>query len=381
MVETTKTNIGAAPSIETSTLDRFFLLNQDGRFVALEGLRAWAILSVFSVHFNADWSARKLDHPGLSRLISSITFGHLGVDLFFVLSGFLIYRLVTIKKPGFVPFILNRYERLLPAHVAITLLGMTTSSLLANLANITFLNYFFPALPALNFITWSLSYEILFYVICAFSLISSKCHLPGKLWLCLVAACFLLSYFTLPVELFGDQSKYRMPDVRFMGFFAGVAAAMFYETELYRKSQTTISVLGIAGLLLCVFLSRYVWGYHYADVIKPPFISLFYLASDIGFAFICLAAVTPSTNLIKRCFSLKPLRIMGIVSYSFYLSHAIISIPIANRITDQFDQLRIYGLSFLLSLAVAFLISTYLFHYLEKPYFKNRSVPRSDDMR
>jgi exopolysaccharide production protein ExoZ len=362
-------------------LDDFFLLNQDGRFAALEGLRAWAILSVFAVHFNADWSARKLAHTSVGEVVSSLHFNHLGVDLFFVISGFLIYRLLTRKSMGFGTFMLGRYHRLLPAHVAVILLATTTASLGTALANVSFLNFFVTGIPPLNYVTWSLSYEILFYLLCALALVTLKGRPSGDAWLLAFAIALLVSYFVLPDRVFNGKAAYRMPDVRFMGFFAGIAVARIYETRLYRESPRAVGILGIAGFLWCIFLARYVWGYHYETVMKPPLTNLYYLGADLGFALVCLAAVSPSPNPVKYCFTWKPLRIMGIVSYSFYLTHAYMGLPLTNRITDHWPALRTYGVSYALGVAICMAIATFLFHYLEKPYFRYRHVPRSEDAR
>src|SRR3954471_9982355 len=128
-------------------VDRFFLLDQGGRFTAFDGLRAWAILSVFCVHFNADWTGRKLEPSAVGDSIAWFTVSHLGVDLFFVLSGFLIYRLIVRTRPSFVSFMTDRYRRLLPAHLAVILAGLATSTPMVGIANVFFLNLFIASMP------------------------------------------------------------------------------------------------------------------------------------------------------------------------------------------------------------------------------------------
>jgi exopolysaccharide production protein ExoZ len=371
-----------AAASRTNALDRFFLLDQGGRFAAFDGLRAWAILSVFCVHFNSDWAARKLDPPVLGQLISWITVSHLGVDLFFVLSGFLIYRLIVRTRPRLVTFMADRYRRLLPAHVAVILAGLATSTLATGVANTLFLNLFIPSMPALNFVTWSLGYEILFYAIGGVALISiarpARASVIISSTLIAVAACF-----ALPAG-WRDVGMFRVPDIRFMGFFFGVAAAMLYESKLYPRIERLAGWLGVGGVAACILLSCYVWPHHSDKLAgNPTLMKLFYLVADLGFTFICLAAAARPANLVKACFSAKPLRVVGMVSYSFYLCHAKFGISLGNRIADRYVDEPSYGLSFALGVAVSILMATFLFHFLEKPYFTRRlrqatRVPATD---
>src|SRR3954462_8175936 len=86
------------------------------RVPALDGLRALAVAAVLVYHADPDWL------PG----------GFLGVDLFFVLSGFLITTLLLTElrgrgRPGLGTFYLRRARRLLPALtlvIAVTLVAM-----------------------------------------------------------------------------------------------------------------------------------------------------------------------------------------------------------------------------------------------------------------
>ncbi len=149
------------------------------RFSAMEGLRAYAAFVVFFVHFT--WSfvfethGIDLDDPearGGSLLLAFYHWlmrSHYGVDLFFVLSGFLIFRLVA--KPGFryPRFLRDRALRIYPVFLVTTVvIGMAFHGpdRLASwnfAANLLWLNAI-PELgiPAISTPTWSLFFEFAF---------------------------------------------------------------------------------------------------------------------------------------------------------------------------------------------------------------------------
>ena len=90
-------------------------------FKALDGVRGLAILLVLSDHL----SVVTLDNPSwIGKLLQS---GYLGVDLFFVLSGFLITMglLKTREQPGyFRSFYLRRAARIMPLYYAVMILAI-----------------------------------------------------------------------------------------------------------------------------------------------------------------------------------------------------------------------------------------------------------------
>ena len=145
---------------------------------ALEGLRGLAIVLVFFVHYHTLFASYVSADP-VSHAISAFAgvIGHCGVDLFFVLSGFLIYGMVLRTRMPYRQFMRRRVERLYPTFVTV-------------FAAYVVLSYAFPGenkipsqpipafwylvenaalLPGLIDVTplitvsWSLSYEFVFY--------------------------------------------------------------------------------------------------------------------------------------------------------------------------------------------------------------------------
>src|SRR5580704_7830585 len=157
----------------------FEIENRD-RLLPMEGLRGVAVGLVFLQHYCVQClSAGGLSGPTETFAGAFRNFGNYGVELFFVLSGFLIYGIVIRKRPGFIPFMLRRAQRLYPAFVVALLIAIGAdvirpvpkipSSLPDAViyigANLAFLPGLFPIEPLFTVI-WSLSYEWWFYVSC-----------------------------------------------------------------------------------------------------------------------------------------------------------------------------------------------------------------------
>ena len=158
----------------------YLLSDEQQRLIPMEGLRGLAVLLVFFVHFHALFGGYAIEYPVfdfLSRLGGSI--GNSGVDLFFVLSGCLIYGGLFRRKVPYFKFIRRRLERIYPAFLAVFILYLLLSvvfrdenkihgSLLAVslyvLANALLLPGIFAITPIIT-VAWSLSYEFFFYLI------------------------------------------------------------------------------------------------------------------------------------------------------------------------------------------------------------------------
>src|SRR6516225_7867662 len=92
----------------------------EGRAPALEGIRGLAIVLVFFVHYHTlfgDYAQSDAISHFTSQFLGTV--GHCGVDLFFVLSGFLIYGLVLRKRTPYLKFIQRRVERIYPTFAAV----------------------------------------------------------------------------------------------------------------------------------------------------------------------------------------------------------------------------------------------------------------------
>lgn len=351
----------------------FFMLNEHGRFSAIDGLRAWAILSVFNVHLNPMLVGENYQNSIASKIINTIFLGHLGVDLFFVISGFLIYRSLTFKETTLIRFGEKRLKRLLPVHLVVLLSMMTVNSLESNILNIFFVNYFFSSIPIINFVTWSLSYEILFYLIAGLWLINYHKYKSKNLLIFFISLIGLEIFYLITPKSFYDGSDWlRLPDVRFIGLFVGAAFAMFYESPFFTNAQKYLPALSLFAILACIVnwspILHEFWAIKLG--LSTIYSNIYYGMYSILFGILCLSMCTTRyRNPLQWFFKIRVLRCLGIISYSLYLSHAIFGIPIAFRFIEKHNNIQNYPSAYLISLAISIVIACFLFNFLEKPYF------------
>ena len=164
-------------------------LGGSGRSLPIEGLRGIAVSLVFLDHYCTQFVSYA-NVSGFTRQVAraSQDFGEYGVELFFVLSGFLIYSILLRRRPSFIPFMTRRAQRLYPAFIIALLIGILadlfrpearippdlTDGAIYLVANILFLPGLLPIIP-LFIVNWSLSYEWWFYATATF--LFSVCRL------------------------------------------------------------------------------------------------------------------------------------------------------------------------------------------------------------
>ena len=104
-------------------LMRTFELSRGGRahnVQPMEGLRGFAVFLVFLVHFTTlvkPWLAETTVVFAFAQSLHTV--GNAGVDLFFVISGYLIYGSLISRPQHFLHFLARRVERIYPAFVAV----------------------------------------------------------------------------------------------------------------------------------------------------------------------------------------------------------------------------------------------------------------------
>lgn len=369
--------------------DDFFLLNRKGKLTALDGIRGWAVFMVFMFHF-ASAAKQYFGEPsqwqsGL-RIIDSLLMnspfigskgGNLGVDLFFILSGFLIFGSLSRKKVQFRDFLISRFKRLLPAHLVVIMSSLTVLPFLAIITNGLLINYFFPSLPTANFVTWALSYELLFYILCAFWFIGGAKIIMLHTWRFLLFAfiLFFLSHDAVS-EVFKSISMQYVERDRFMAFFFGLALGkLFFASHANRKKIEHIFRRATFPSFIMVGVLKILWDHQFFTVFAPFERTIQFVLFDISAFFLIGSLVFAPKTVIYSLFNARPLRFLGAVSYSFFLSHAIWGVGIGARISDFMlpggGGFKII-LYFVITVLTTFIISTFMFHFLEKPYYAKK---------
>jgi peptidoglycan/LPS O-acetylase OafA/YrhL len=322
-----------------------------GYVPALDGLRGVAILGVLGVHLF-----------GLSG-------GFYGVDLFFVLSGFLITTLLLEEhdRTGRVSlraFYIRRARRLMPALCAVLVLiavvgplyyspallasivasGLYAANIVRGFGTSDFLN----ATPAAHL--WSLAQEEQFYVLWPVALLSLHRRLTERRLMTLLAAGFVLLVLYragLAAAGAGWHRIYYAPDTHMDGLVLGCLVAC-----ARRRGLTTVPALaGCAAFALVV--AAFALGAQTVpwSVGGMPVV-------EIAAAALVLAALSPGP--VSLALSARPLVWIGALSYSLYLWQ----IP-AMWLTGWDDR---WG-----ALALAAALTLVSYYVIERPFRRPRA--------
>jgi peptidoglycan/LPS O-acetylase OafA/YrhL len=348
------------------------------RWPAFDGLRAIAILSVMAYH---------LEYNDVLRG------GYVGVDVFFVLSGFLITWLLTTEVGQFGginvgKFYARRALRLFPA-LAFTIVA---SVLLVVFREAFAGTYRHESLVALPFVvlyvgnwrvafgaftslgifgvTWSLAIEEQFYVLWPLGLGRLlKIANRKKIALCLVAVAILEMVVRAVIDVFSGSWvwAYMSTFTHSDGLLIGCAIALLWtvRTEvkawsLIERYATPLGVLGAAVLGVVIFLGSP--APHLMAILMP-------LAVVASAAIVVSVAIRPQ-DLLCRLLQWRPLQWIGKRSYGCYLYHAPIFV-LVDTLSLPNHHVRLER--FLIDFAGTFVVAALSYRYLEVPFLNRKA--------
>jgi peptidoglycan/LPS O-acetylase OafA/YrhL len=312
------------------------------RIAALDILRAFAILMVLLNHVNCGTVPAYYDPSGPAGAIfwAIKKLGWGGVDLFFVLSGFLISGLLfsEVEKTGtiHVPrFLLSRGFKIWPSYYVLLLVlafapavrWIEPGSVAAQLRQIAVHGFFLQNYldRGVNGPTWSLAIEEHFYMVLPVLFFLSL-HLPGlrKKGLHLTPLfAFLFFVGCTALRLFDVfkggpyRNDFMISHFRFDGLFAGVLLQYLYRNYperfavFVRKSWHWLSGLAVLLLLPVVFLGRN----------HPVMFAIGFTGLIVAYSIIISLAISLDFSRIPRLFFTGALQSIGQWSYSIYLWH------------------------------------------------------------
>ena len=344
----------------------------------IDGLRALAVIPV--IFFHAGFEA--------------FGGGFVGVDVFFVISGYLITSIILRERDSgsftLSGFYERRARRLLPAlflvlaccipfgililtppvfeQFALGLVGSATFS-----SNVVFLEaapaYFRSADSELNPLlhTWSLAIEEQFYLVYPLFLLLLLKFSRTALWLTL--SILMMSSFLFAVDYNDTSFTFFAPHARFWELLIGVFVAitlherggpLLPENRLIRQLAP---ILGLLMILVPVFLIKSFDARPYIPV------SVVALIPVLGTALIILFSDT--RTIIGRLLSLKPLVGIGLISYSAYLWHQPLLAFYKNVFIGRTESFVLLLLCFL-SLVLAYLS----WRWVETPFRRRNRFNR-----
>ena len=301
------------------------------RAPGLDGVRALAVLAVLAFHESLPW----------------IRGGFLGVDVFFVLSGYLITDLLVARfardgRIGLGSFYQRRARRLLPA-LGLMLLTVTAAVVVlepdqtkalrpALLAAVTYTSNWWQAFAHQSYFLrygppppfqhlWSLAVEEQFYLIwpLVIAVVIVAVHKPVLRSLVAWAGALAsaLAVIAIYVPHHDPSLVYYGTDTHASGLMIGAALALTWPLAKVagaaKSVRLPLDIIGAAGLLV---LGWAAWHFKGSDPFVYPYGLVIAAVAAGG---LVLAAAAPGR--IGRLLSVKPLRWLGVRSYGIYLWH------------------------------------------------------------
>ena len=326
----------------------------------IDGLRAFAVIPVILFHAGFD-------------LFSG---GYVGVDVFFVISGYLITSIIlTEMREGrfsLAGFYERRARRILPALYAVTLITGLIScfilmpdelvSMAKSMASIpVFLSNFFfwsergyfgtgiDLKPLVH--TWSLAVEEQFYIFFPIALILLGRNVQKYIKILIIFVFLVSLTISWYVSRVHFETAFYLPFSRVWELAVGASVAVLLLKNVGPPKHWQGSLLTTAGLLAIAY------SYISFDD-QTIFPSLNALFPTVGTALVIVG--TANETWIRRILSYRPLVWVGLISYSLYLVHQPVFVFARNL--GYFDLYRTY----LIALSVLLAWASYV--WVEKPF-------------
>lgn len=351
-----------------------------GRIDGLDGLRAFAVLVVLAFHL---WP-------------STLPGGFLGVDVFFVISGYLITTLLLREKSKngrikLSAFWTRRARRLLPALVLVVTSSvavgwLVNTDLLVNikrqvLGALTFstnwveivagTDYFADSARSLFVTFWSLAVEEQFYVLWPMLLICLIALTASPALRAVIALCAAAASAVLMAALYDPQSATRVyygTDTHSFGLMIGVALAFAFANagkllvnKWWLRLRPLVGFAALAGLIVLVIFvesdapSTYRYGILVASVLSAATV-----------------AVLPGVPTIFTALCRVPaLAWVGERSYGIYLWHWPVLLIVGSAMSATLDGGGPGWATALIVICVTFLLSEASYRWIEAPIRQN----------
>ena len=355
----------------------------------IDGLRALAVLPV--IFFHADFKF--------------FNGGFVGVDIFFVISGYLITNIIIQdlykKKFSLKKFYLRRARRILPVLYFVTFISLLISMFIMTNEQLNFFsiqvisvilfisNFFFwrntgyfdpnsEIQPLLH--TWSLGVEEQFYIFFPIFLIFVWSFLKKKLVFLLIAISLLslllsqiggnfkiqnisseFPFMTLPFDFFwqAGSANFYLPFGRIWELLVGSLISIFLNRTkiLDQKTNNYFSILGFFLIIVSIL--------SFTENVQYP--SVFTIFPVLGSALLIIYS-TKST-LSYKILSYKPLVFLGLISFSLYLWHQ--PLLAFNRIFFGVELSFIHKLSLII---ITIIFSLFSWKFIEKPFRDKKAI-------
>lgn len=345
------------------------MLKDYSRSKHIDGLRALAIFSVLGFHFFPNW----------------LKSGFIGVDIFFVISGYLLTNIVLNDLDNnnfsYIDFYLRRFKRIFPTLLLLFILYilfgwfilledefyLLSKHILATIAlipNFVFwqeINYFDNVKYTKPFLhLWSLGVEFQFYILLPF-LISYIYKKKYNIFFTFLIISFISFLINIVFMYFNQQFSFYSSVTRFWEFLIGALVGYFFYVL---KKKNIIFNLFLKNLLSIIGIILIFYGFFYIKELNFP--GYYALIPAAGTALIIISGENAFIN--KAILSNNIVVWFGLISFPLYLFHwpMLTGFKLINdRLLHPEERVLIIVISILLSYL------TYVF--LEKKIKKNNN--------
>ena len=362
------------------------IVNEPGKIQSLEGLRGLAALLVFFVHFNTAFGVYADPGSAVASFFQfASTMGRSGVNLLFLLSGYLIYGGLIRKPTGYGYFLHRRLKRIYPAFLCVFILHLllrltffpeaalpsspwdASVYIFQNLALLPGLLRIKPLIT----VAWSLSYQAFLY--CTIPLLIGITRM--RRWSSTARFNFFLGLavlYGILHLLFVDVSipgiaLFPAAHPRMIMFAVGILAYEARTFELIKRfaSGGACVVCAFSGLMAYYLFQTNPW-------LLSHLLTAIWSVAALGLCSFCLVlnSFVPA-GMTQRALSWAPLRSLGNISYSFYLIqsltlHALLAVAARLWAPVRMPPVLLPGI-FAAALAVTAGAAFLLFRLVEKP--------------
>lgn len=349
---------------------------KDSHLASLDGFRAVSIIMVIIFHVLISYKTR----------FSFFNFANLGVQFFFVISGFLITTLLLKEKivKGDISlrnFYVRRFFRIIPvAYLYLSVVVVLDLVLHLHMKWIflvgafLFIRNFIPGASGIDHLSthyWSLSVEEQFYVLFPFIL---KKNFRVYVWFLLgiMATAVLLDCLSSFAHLNFEEGTLAgfltVAIIQFTSIAIGsLTSILLFKTNFSfrQKNKTALNI----GLVLAIIGLNFFY--------TAPFHNTINILKCGCFALLLVANLTVSDNAFFRLLNSGPMKLIGVLSYSMYiwqqpLTQGLTTLNKSSLLSRFPDKLPVDIAITLVSLPLLGLVSYLSYFYFEKTFLKLR---------
>lgn len=335
------------------------------------GLRLLFAIAIFLHHYD---SLRDLQIPGFGGYYDFLFEGFIGVNFFFILSGFVVnYGYGEKLKKHQVTdgqFVFYRFARLWPLHIVTLVMASCVYKAFGAWftpnfwISISMLQSFVPVTNAafmFNGLAWSISVEMFFYIaFCGLIYLSKKKKIV--LLLVLIGASIVAINYSSQFNNI-EWLIYINPFFRLMDFVAGMILSEFFLNMKLDLSKKIWTLLEISSLLLLVFMAYIAVKYSVLIFLRydlyyivPISILIFIFANNKGY--------------ISDLLSSKGFQFLGGLSFEIYLVHQMIINTLKNQLFDYLTSMNRVLVFTVITFTISVLVAIILHYFIGEPIYK-----------